>query len=91
MNFSDVFLIVCFFLAIQVINMSENEVKCPFCSDVLNEYPKGSAILFVCPKCGFKLLTTKELFSRYFWRKVQRDDPQNSGSLRPIESQAKVH
>lgn len=38
------------------------EYECPICSNRLHEYPKGSATLFTCPRCGFKVLTTKKLF-----------------------------
>jgi len=38
-----------------------------------NEYPKDPYTLFVCPNCGFKILTTKELFPRCFRR--QTSDP----------------
>jgi len=47
--------------------MPENEVKkCPLCSTVLNEHPIDSAILFVCPSCGFKIRTTRVLFPSCF-------------------------
>jgi len=40
--------------------------SCPLCSAALDEHLKGPATLFVCPNCGFKILTTKELFSNCF-------------------------
>lgn len=51
--------------------MSENELtKCPLCSHVLKEIPKGSATLFVCTSCGFRILATRELFPKCFKKKM---------------------
>jgi DNA-directed RNA polymerase subunit M/transcription elongation factor TFIIS len=49
---------------------NESDLKCPLCDNLLIQHPKGSAILFVCPSCDFKILTTKELFLKCFTKKV---------------------
>jgi len=53
------------------------ETSCPLCSAALEERPKGSAILYVCPSCGFKIHTTKELFWNCFCKTFSKGGQQN--------------
>jgi hypothetical protein len=69
--------------------MSEKEVlNCPVCSGSLNEHPKGSATLFVCSSCNFKILTTEELFPRCFVDK-KAQEPIQPGDVKTIKHRTK--